>query len=72
MTTKRIPAAVTKYCREFEESEQDVRDYILRQIEFYNQLQEKSGQVEQWIGFKLGCSAAAAATAIKWAKGGAQ
>jgi hypothetical protein len=54
---------------EFEESEQDVRDYIKRQVSFYRTIEYKHhSSVEQWVGFKLGSTSAAAVAAIRWAE----
>ena len=64
----RIPQAVAKYIAEYEQTETDVRDYIVMQIGYYHEIREKGGTTAaQWLGFKMGCSSAAAATAIKWA-----
>lgn len=52
--TKR-PKAVTTYMAEFDETEEGVREYILRQIEYFNEIKDKAGAtVERWVGFKLG------------------
>ena len=64
------PKAVQQYMAEFEETEVGMRDYILRQVGYYREMPDKAkSTVEQWIGFKLGCSSAAARMAIKWAEG---
>lgn len=64
-----VPKTVRKYMEEFEENEQDTRSYILRQLQYYAEVPDKASSTpEQWLGFKLGCSSAAAATAIKWAR----
>jgi hypothetical protein len=66
---KKPPKAVTTYMAEFDGTEDGVREYILRQIEFFNEIQDKGAStVKRWIGFKMGCSPAAAMTAIRWAE----
>ena len=59
------PKAVRVYMAEFEETEEGVREYIRNQLKYFNEIQDKAGTtVERWIGFKPGCTAAAAKTAI--------
>jgi hypothetical protein len=65
---KQSPKAVRVYMTEYEETEEGVREYIIRQLLFFDEITDKADTtVERWIGFKLGCTAAAARTAIRWA-----
>lgn len=69
-TTKQPPAAVRRYMAEYEETEQDVCDYILGQLSYYVEITDKANTTEeQWIAFKMGCTSGQAKTAIRWAKG---
>lgn len=70
MAKTKLPAAIKKYMTEFEETEQYMRDYILRQLVYWGEIRDQAASKEQWIAFKLGCTSAAAATAIKWAQAG--
>lgn len=67
---KRVPAAVVNYCCEHEElSPEDVRQFILRQIEFYNAREDKHGAtVEDWIAIRLETTPRRAIAAIRWAQ----
>ena len=50
---------------DFDETEQEIREYIIRQLQFFQEVPDKADTtVERWLGFKLGCSATAARTAI--------
>jgi len=65
----KTPKAVVAFMAEVEDTEPSVRDYVLRQLSFYSELEDKAGTSdEQWIGLKLGCSATQARSAIKWAR----
>jgi hypothetical protein len=53
---------------EYEQAEQDVREYIIRQLQYFKEIPDKADTtVECWIGFKLGCTASAAKSVIRWA-----
>jgi hypothetical protein len=66
----KLPTAVRRYMEEFEEgNEEDVKQYILRQISFYREIQDKATTTEeQWIALKLGCTVRQASAAIKWVR----
>jgi hypothetical protein len=51
------------------EDQREVRDYIKIQVKFFAEIQDKPPlvSVHEWLGFKLGCSARDAASAIVWA-----
>jgi hypothetical protein len=67
MRNKQPPKAVKVYMTEYTETEEEVRDYIRRQLKFFVEIKDKADTtVERWIGFKLGCTASAAKTAIRW------
>jgi hypothetical protein len=56
---------------EFDETEQGVREYIIRQLQYFREIPDTADTtVDRWIGFKLGCTAAAAKVAIRWASVG--
>jgi len=63
------PKAVRTYCEEFDESLPDVAKYILDQIKVFDSIPIKApgATAEQWVGFKLNCSSAAARRAMDWA-----
>lgn len=66
---KQPPQAVARYMKEYDEAEESVREYILRQLQYFGEIEDRArATVEQWMGFKLGCSALAAKTAIRWAQ----
>ena len=49
-------------------TKQELRDYILRQEQFYKQTADARITFARWIQPKLGCSWLAAETVIRWAK----
>jgi hypothetical protein len=63
----RTPKAVITYCSEFEESPEDLRDYVRRQREFFNGLPQTNGDFEQWLAFKMSCTRRDAQSIIRWA-----
>lgn len=68
MKNTQPPKAIRVYMAEYEETEDDVREYIRRQLKYFDEIEEKADTtVEQWLGFKLGCTAGAAKAAIRWA-----
>ena len=65
----KTPKAVVEYMAEYEYTEPDVRDYVLRQLSFYSELQDKQNvSEEQWIALKLGCPTTQARSVVKWAR----
>lgn len=73
MKSKLPPKAVKAYMADTEQTEQEVREYIISQLGYYNGIADKHNtSPEQWLGFKLSCTSQAAATAIRWAKGPAE
>jgi hypothetical protein len=51
-------------------TEQELRDYVLREEEFYkNETADAGTTFTRWIQLKLGCSWPAAEVVIRWAKG---
>lgn len=62
------PSAVRRYMAEHGDTEEEVRQYILRQVEDYQLLVVGNTTLGQWLGFKLGCPASAAIVAVHWAK----
>lgn len=63
------PLAVTNYARWYGLTLEDVRRFILGQITFYQERQDKHGRlVEEWIAVRLECGPAEALDAIEWAK----
>jgi hypothetical protein len=64
---RQLPKAVRIYMTDNFETEQEVREYIQRQLEYFKEIPDKATNVECWLGFKLGCTASAAKTAIRWA-----
>ena len=68
MKPKQPPKAVRLYMADNSETEQEVREYIVRQMQYFKEIPDTADMtVERWLGFKLGCSASAASTAIRWA-----
>ena len=49
-------------------TEQELRDYVLRQEEFYNETADAGTTFTRWIQLKLGCSWPVADRVIRWAK----
>ena len=63
----KTPIVILSYMEEFGEQEEEVRQYILRQIAFFQEIPNKATTEAGWIALKLGCSAKQASMAIKWA-----
>ena len=63
----KTPKVILRYMEEFGERDEDVRQYILRQLTFFQEIPNKATTEAGWIALKLGCSTQQASTAIKWA-----
>ena len=64
-TLKRVLAQMQKWgC-----TEQELRDYVLRQEKFYKETADAGIPLTRWIQLKLGCSWPAAEVIIRWANG---
>ena len=69
MIKKKTPKAVTAYMAEFGETETEVRDYILRQLEFFkglNPVASARSTDAQWRGFRNSCSTNNTTTKEQW------
>jgi hypothetical protein len=63
----KTPKVILRYMEEFEEQEEDVRQYILGQLAFFREIPDKATNEAGWLALKLGCSPQQASTAIRWA-----
>jgi hypothetical protein len=50
-------------------TEKKLRDYVLRQEEFYNETADTGTTFTRWIQLKMGCSWPAAEVVIRWGEG---
>ena len=64
-TPKRVLAQMQKWGY----TEQELRDYVLRQEKFYNETTDAGTTLTRWLQLKLGCSWPAAEVIIRWANG---
>ena len=64
------PAIIKKWIDDEGQTEEEMRDYILRSLEGYRDVKSKATSEAGWISFKLGCNLRSAVSAIRWAQSG--
>jgi hypothetical protein len=62
----KLPAIIKKWIDDEGQTEEEMRDYILRSLEGYRNVTIKATTEAGWISFKLGCNLRSAVSAIKW------
>ena len=69
LNTKPLPKAVPRNLMEFDQSAEDLRDYVTQQRAAYDSIRNKNVDFLGWMQFKLACKAADARIIFKWATG---
>lgn len=64
---RKPPKAARLYMSEFDQTAEELRDYVLKQYEFYKGIGDPAVDFEGWLAFKIGASIPQARSVIKWA-----
>jgi hypothetical protein len=67
--TKSLPKAVQRNLSEFDQTAEDLRNYVTQQRATYDSIVDKNTGFLGWMQLKLSCKAADARTIYKWATG---
>lgn len=70
---KKMPSPVARYMRGQGMNEEEVRGYILREMEVFRQIPRTNGRADYWVALKMGFAYEEdGERAIQWATNGAQ